>query len=192
MRRDSKEQSPQDFGMHLIRSHRCTDVQAAQVLMNLIFIYSGKDFAAQAPILLSSHPSGGETEVAIEDWNKKFLSSSSNSTSFLALFIKRWHLFLLPFPGYQTWRTSCYSLCLSRFFPAFSSSVLPYTTKCQPQTLPRPLSIFPLPVHLFLPLWSQQQGPSQTKFNKLYFFSTKVQQKADCKNLGRDSNLSAI
>ena len=66
MGRDSEEQFPRDFGVHLIRSHRFRDVQAPQVLMNLLFTYGRRDFAPPAPILLSSHSRGVGTEVAIE------------------------------------------------------------------------------------------------------------------------------
>lgn len=60
--------------MHLLRSHRFKDVQVPQVLMNLIFTDSGRDFAPWAPILLTSHSRGVETEkISTEDWNTKFV-----------------------------------------------------------------------------------------------------------------------
>jgi len=41
----------QDSGMHPIMSHRLLYVQIPQVVMNLIFLYSGRGFTPLLPIL---------------------------------------------------------------------------------------------------------------------------------------------
>lgn len=86
--------------------------------------------------------------------------SSSNFTSFPAWFIKGWHLFWPSFPGCQTWRPSCHSLCpLPGSVLALPSSALPNTIKFHPETLPRsPSHVFTVcasPVPLVSPA-----GPS--------------------------------
>jgi len=48
-------QFPQDSGMHLVRPHRFTYVQVPQVVMNLIFSHSGRDFAPPIHVLWSVH-----------------------------------------------------------------------------------------------------------------------------------------
>jgi len=41
--------------MHLIRSHELMYVQVPQVVLNMIFSYSGRDFAPPVPALWSIH-----------------------------------------------------------------------------------------------------------------------------------------
>ena len=45
---DYINQFPQDSGMNLIDTHRLMDVQVAQVAVDVIFAYSGKDIALLA------------------------------------------------------------------------------------------------------------------------------------------------
>jgi len=82
-------QFPQDSWMHLVRSHRLTFVQVPQVVTNLIFSYSGRDFASPIPVLWSIHSRGVGREVASEDSGKRLLSTSAFSprvpTSLLVL-----------------------------------------------------------------------------------------------------------
>jgi len=56
-----------DSGMNLVRSHRLMHVQIPQVVMNLIFSYSGRDFAPSIPILWFRHLRGVGREVASGD-----------------------------------------------------------------------------------------------------------------------------
>ena len=58
---------PQDSGMHLVRSHRFMYVQIAQVVSNLIFSYSGSDFAPQVSIFQSIYLRGMGREIASEE-----------------------------------------------------------------------------------------------------------------------------
>ena len=48
-------------------------VQVLQVATNLIFSYSGRDFAPPFPVLQSIHSRGMGREVASEDWGKKIV-----------------------------------------------------------------------------------------------------------------------
>lgn len=48
-------------------------VQVPQMVTNLVFSYSGKDFAPPVPALRSIHSRGVGREVASEDWGKKKL-----------------------------------------------------------------------------------------------------------------------
>lgn len=46
---DYISQFSQDFGMHLMKSHRLTDVQVPQVVTDLIFTYNGRDVSIIMP-----------------------------------------------------------------------------------------------------------------------------------------------
>ena len=66
-------QFPQDSGMHLIRSNRLMHVQVPQVVMNLIFCYSGKGFAPLDPILPSIKKwKGRKWRTAMKEESKKW------------------------------------------------------------------------------------------------------------------------
>ncbi len=49
---DYINQFPQGSGMNLIDTHRLMDVQVAQVAVDVIFAYNGKDIALPAPTFL--------------------------------------------------------------------------------------------------------------------------------------------
>jgi len=53
--------------MHLIRSHRFKYIQVLQVVLNLVFPYSGKGFAPLVPILQFIKWGGARREVASEN-----------------------------------------------------------------------------------------------------------------------------
>jgi len=57
--------------MHLIRSYRLMYVQVPQVVLNLVFLYSGRGFSPLVPILQSVNLGGARREVASEDGGKK-------------------------------------------------------------------------------------------------------------------------
>jgi len=61
---NSISQFPQDSVMNLVRSHRLLYVQVPQMVMNLIFFYSGKRFGPLVPILQSIHSRGVGRELA--------------------------------------------------------------------------------------------------------------------------------
>ncbi|TRZ07694.1 hypothetical protein HGM15179_019411 [Zosterops borbonicus] len=63
-------QFPQDFGMHLIPSHRLMYIRVPQVVTNLIFTYNGRDFVAPVPILLSIHLRDHKLFHSVEDFLK--------------------------------------------------------------------------------------------------------------------------
>ena len=54
-------QFPQDSGMHLSGSCRLMYIQVPQVVVNLTFMYNGRDFASPLPILLFIYSRGGKT-----------------------------------------------------------------------------------------------------------------------------------
>jgi len=60
-------QFPQDSGMHLLKSHTLMYVQVPQVVLNLVFCYSGKGFTPLVPILQSINCGGARREAASED-----------------------------------------------------------------------------------------------------------------------------
>jgi len=66
--------------MHRIRSHRLLYAQVPQVVLNLVFRYSGKGFAPLVPILQCINLGGARREVAGESKAKK-LSTSAFSPS---------------------------------------------------------------------------------------------------------------
>ena len=74
-------QFPPHFGLHLIRFHRYLCVQVPQVVMNLIFSYSWRDFATPVLDLRSIHSRGLEKEVACEDCVKYFGSATLSGSS---------------------------------------------------------------------------------------------------------------
>jgi len=53
--------------MYLIRSHRLLYVEVPQLIMNLVFRYSGKGFTPLVPILQSIDSGGARREAASED-----------------------------------------------------------------------------------------------------------------------------
>jgi len=53
--------------MHLVRFHRLPYVQVPQVVLNLVFPYSGMDFAPLVPIFQSINRGRVRREVSSED-----------------------------------------------------------------------------------------------------------------------------
>lgn len=60
-----------DSGIHLITFDRLRYVQVLQVVPNLIFPYSRRDFVPPGIVLWTIHLRGVRREVASEDWGKK-------------------------------------------------------------------------------------------------------------------------
>ena len=59
--------------MHLIRTHRLVDVQVPQVVMNLIFSYSGRDVTSPIPSYQTKHLRAVWQAVIREDLDKKIV-----------------------------------------------------------------------------------------------------------------------
>jgi len=88
--------------MHLLRCHRLIYVQVPQVVTNLIFSYSGRDFAPPLPILRSINSSGVGREVAGED-------SGKNVVEYLSLVLV--HCYQFPSLAHP-WRYAFFDLPL--------------------------------------------------------------------------------
>lgn len=72
----SISQFPQDSGIILIGSYSLIFVQFPQVVRNMIFSNSGRNFAAPVTILLSTHSQGVGREVPLKTEAKKVVEPS--------------------------------------------------------------------------------------------------------------------
>lgn len=66
-------QFPQDSGMHFIQSHRLVIIQLHQVILNLLFAYSGNDSTSSTPTQRIRDFREAGSLTASEGWGKEFI-----------------------------------------------------------------------------------------------------------------------
>lgn len=67
--------------MHLIETHKHSNIQVTQVIMNLILAHSRKEVVSTIPSFWTNQMSAVWSAIISENWGKKFLSTSDFSLS---------------------------------------------------------------------------------------------------------------
>lgn len=150
-----------DSGIHRIMFQRLRYVQVLQVIPNLIFSYSERDFAPPGPVLWTKHLRGVGREVTREDRGKMSASAFSSCQPCLP---DELHLLQPSSSGWHTCRSpswfSWHPLPSSAPTTPWPSQPHLYTTRLCSYTLSMiPVPSSTIPAFNFCP-WVQLAGPN--------------------------------